>query len=114
MKLLTGLTNLPAQNSQIALADGTLADITLYYRPNQLGWFYNLSYKNFTLNGQRLVTSPNFLYQFQNLLPFGLAMVVEGNAEPLGQNVFVDGTGTMVLLDQSDIITQAYTIFRGL
>ncbi len=113
MKVLTGLTSDPAQNANIPLPDGTLANLTLYYRQNQLGWFYDMSYQDFTLNGQRLVTSPNMLYQFQNQIPFGLAMLVEGNGEPLSQEVFVDGTGTLVLLDQSDILNQAYTVYRG-
>ncbi len=114
MKTLTGLSNEAAQTAQIPLADGTQANLTLYYRQNQLGWFYNLEYGSFAVNGQRLVTSPNMLWSFQDLLPFGLAMLVQGAQEPLSQDVFVNGTGTLVLLDQSDIITQAYTIFQGL
>ena len=114
MNVLTGLTDQPAQNSQISLPDGTLANLTLYYRQNQLGWFYDLSYGSFAVNGQRLVTSPNVLYQFQNEIPFGLAMLVESDSEPLSQNVFVDGTGTLVLLDANDIVTQNTLIFRGL
>ena len=114
MRTLTGLSNDAAQSAQIPLADGTQANLTLYYRQNQLGWFYNLDYGSFSVNGQRLVTSPNMLWSFQDLIPFGLAMLVEGQQEPLGQDVFVNGTGTLGLLDQSDIILQGYTTFRGL
>ncbi len=114
MRTLTGLSNETAQSAQIPLANGTQAGLTLYYRQNQIGWFYNLTYGNFQVNGQRLVASPNMLWSFQDILPFGLAMLVEGQQEPLGQDVFVNGTGTLVLLDQSDVILQSYTTFRGL
>lgn len=113
MTILSGLTNQSAQVSQLQLEDGTLATLTLNYRPNQIGWFYDLGYADFELNGQRLVTSPNCLYQFQNLIPFGLACVTVENSEPLTQNAFSDGTSVLVLLTPNDIVAQQYTVFGG-
>jgi len=111
MNRLSGLSDQPAQVSQLALDDGTLATFALEYRSNQLGWFMNLSYGGFVLNGQRLVTSPNCLNQYQNQIPFGLMCATVGNVEPLGQEAFVDGTTTLYLLNQQDVVLTSSLFF---
>lgn len=107
MNVVTGLTDQPNQHSTLILADGSTVDLTLFYRPQQLGWFYNLSWSsptiNFILNGMRLATSPNFLRQYKNQIPFGLMLVTAGNAEPLNQTDLSDGTCTLVLLNAADV-----------
>ena len=113
MKLISGLTDSPAQVSQIPLPDGTGATWTLSYRQKQNGWFYALNYPTtgFNVNGNRLVTSPNFLRQYENEIPFGMACATLEAAEPTGQECFVDGTASIYLLSPSDILVQNYTVF---
>lgn len=113
MNLLTGLSDQPAQTSQLALPDGTLATMTLEYRSNQLGWFMDLSYNAFVLHGQRVVTSPNCLYAYQNLIPFGVMCVTAENAEPTGLEAWVDGSSQLYLLNQQDIIAEAAIFFSA-
>lgn len=114
MKVIEGLTDQPNQRSSVILPDGTSAVLTLNYKPQQMGWFYSLEWGTFALNGARLVASPNMLRQYQNLLPFGLALLMVPNTiEPTGQTVFVDGSAILLLLDAADVEGIEEGIFAG-
>lgn len=110
MKSVVGLTTQANQASFILLEDGSRAQLTLYYRPQQLGWFFKLAWPGnaalpvpFTLNGCRLVTSPNILRQYRNLIPFGLMMYTIDQNEPIGRTCFVDGTADLILLNATEV-----------
>lgn len=113
MNLLEGLTDQPKQETAIVLSDGTRATLSLEYRPNQLGWFYDLSWGDFAANGQRLVTSPNALRKFRKLLPFGIAVVTTADAEPLRQTDLADGTVALYLLDSTDVSAIESSLYPG-
>lgn len=113
MKLIQGLTDQPKQQTAIVLADGMRANLYLEYRPNQIGWSYNVSLGDFAANGRRLVTGPNVLRQFRELIPFGIAVVTKADAEPLNQTDFIDGTVTLYLLDAADVALIEATIYPG-
>jgi len=104
MNYLTGFTSEPKQESTVILADGTRFVWYLEYRPNQAGWFYNINWnETFTLNGQRLVTGPNILRQWENIIPFGIGVIGVGMVDPLRQTDLADGTITLVLLEGADL-----------
>ncbi len=107
MRIINGITSGPKQKISIPLPDGSSVSLTLAFRPQQKGWFYDVAYStktvNFQLAGSRLVTSPNILRQYQDIIPFGLSVVTTGGIEPTTQTAFSDGTITFLLLDQSDI-----------
>lgn len=113
MNILTGITEQPKQTTDIAMSDGTKATLVLNYRPQQLGWFYDIAWGDFILNGQRLVASPNILRSYRKLIPFGLAVLTNNGAEPLNQNDFIDGTITLILLDAADVLDVEATAFTG-
>ena len=103
MNQLQAFTDQPKQTTTIILADGSSVNFALEYKPNQLGWFYDLTWQSFALLGQRLVTSPNILRQFRNQLPFGLAVVTTANSEPFNQTDLSDGTTIIYLLEGTDL-----------
>jgi hypothetical protein len=114
MNLLLGFTDQPKQQTTIVTADGTPATLLLEYKPNQLGWFYDLTWGNFTVLGQRLPSSPNALRQFRNQINWGLAVISKDNVEPTTQEVFVDGTTQLYLLDEADVALVESTVYPGL
>ncbi len=121
MNSITGLTTQAAQNSFVLLEDGSRVELTLFYRPQQLGWFYNLRWPGnealavpFAINGHRLVASPNILRQYRRLIPFGLMMFTIDNLEPMGRTCFVDGTADLILLNQADVLELEARGFPGL
>lgn len=103
MTELGGITDQPNQSSRIVLADGSIATIALTYVQNQAGWFYDISWGTWAANGRRLVSSPNILRQFREIIPFGLAVYTDENADPVSIEDFADGTSVLYLLDQADV-----------
>jgi hypothetical protein len=104
MKLISGLTEQPKQQSTLVLADGTRAVWSLSYKPQQTGWFYDITWNDAVIaTGQRLVSSPNILRQYINRVSFGIAVVSPNQIEPTTQTAFTDGTATCYLLEGSDL-----------
>lgn len=105
MKLLTGFTDSPKQSTTLVLDDGSFAVLDLYYRPQQMGWFYDLTYNTFSILGQRLVYSENLLRQFQGQIPFGLSVLSTDKNDPLKQEDFALKQAAFVLLNADDVAT---------
>jgi len=104
MKQITSLTNDANQILAVILDDGTKVSINLTYCPNQLGWFYSLTYGEFSVNNRRVVNSPNMLRQFRTFIPFGLACLVVDGYEPIYQSDFVDGRASLYILNAEDLV----------
>jgi hypothetical protein len=113
MKTLQGFTDQPKQTTTIVLDDGTKATLRLEYRPQQLGWFYDVTWEDFAANGLRLVASPNILRTYRELLPFGIAVLTAGAVEPLNQDDLVDGTTTFLLLTAAEVEEVEATVYPG-
>lgn len=113
MNRVEGITDKPKQQTTIVLADGSHVSLLLEYRPNQLGWFYDLAWGDFTVNGLRLVTGPSLLRAFRNVLPFDLAVLATANVEPLNQADFADGTCQLYLLQGEDISAVNAAVYAG-
>ena len=116
MNLINNITDQTAQTFSVTLADGSRATINLAYWPQQLGWYYDVTWSTgpFPILGRRVVTSPNMLRQFRNQIPFGLMVITTDNQEPINQDDFSTGYAQMILLDQDDIATIEATIYPGL
>lgn len=117
MQLISGITSDPKQEISIPLPSGDYFTFRLQFRPQQRGWFYDIAYStrtnSFAVNGRRLVTTPNLLRQFQDIIPFGLSVVTQNDAEPTTQSGLADGTVTLLLLDSDDIAEIEATIYTG-
>lgn len=104
------ITDDPLQTQTIVLPAGDSFTFTMYYVPLQYGWFItNFVYGSFVLNGLRICNNPNMLYQWQNLLPFGLACFTASNREPTQQEDFVSGASNLYILTQAEVL--AYTAY---
>lgn len=114
MRQLTGFTDQPRQESIITIDDGSRATLRLEYKPNQLGWFISITRGDFVLNGVRLVPSPNILRQWDNVIPFGLLVATNGNAEPINQSDLSNGFCGLYLLDVAEIVEVSDLAFPGL
>lgn len=110
MQIIETLTGDPLQNQTFVLTDGSELKIEFYYRPRQYGWFMNsLIYGDFTLNGVRIVNSPNILYQYKNIIPIGLACISTQKREPTLQGDFVSKASILYILDSTEV--QEYSEF---
>ena len=97
----------------LLLPDSTTVSVTLYFAPQQFGWFFtNITYNTFVLNYLRVVNSPNMLLQFQNQIPFGLACYSTNNREPSQQTDFSSNASVLYLLDQTDM-AEVYSFLQS-
>jgi hypothetical protein len=112
MKLISGFTDTANQRIRLVLEDKSKAMLSLVYSPQQTGFFFDLEYapKVFRLAGARLVTSPNILRQWRNIIPFGVAILCKSTGEPTRQEFIADGTVSMYLLEGDDLdhVEQTY------
>lgn len=105
MKLIQQITASPSQTQTLILDDGTRIDLALYFRPMQFGWFLeSLVYGDFILNGTRIVTSPNILQQYKNLIPFGIACYTKDQQEPKLLQDFISGYAQLYLLSAAEVV----------
>ncbi len=104
MNQITQITDDPKQSMILILPDGSSTEVHIEYKTMQQGWFISsLIYKTFIVQGLRIVTSPNMLYQFKNQIPFGLACFVQQDDEPTQLQDFSSGRATLFLLDSVDL-----------
>ena len=69
MKLISIISDDISQVFRIVVpSTGEKINCLLNYSRLQEGWFLSFDYKNFSLNGVRIVNSDNFLRQFKNIL----------------------------------------------
>ncbi|MGB8297056.1 MAG: hypothetical protein WCG85_16630 [Polyangia bacterium] len=112
MKLITGITDAPVQTFGLILEDGSKVSGTLRFRDQQTGWFLDVTYGTVVINGLRLVSTPNLLRQFREIIPFGLAFTMPAGADPFDLEAF--STGTFALLEGTDLSDIENTFFPGL
>lgn len=103
MNILTSFTDSSSQTTTITLDDGSFATLDLVYRPQQKGWFYDLTYKTFSLLGQRLVYSENMLRQFRWQIPFGLAVLSTSRKDPMTQTTLAISETVIILLNADEV-----------
>ncbi len=113
MTSLNGLTDQPKQNSDFVLADGSRVSIAMEYYPQQMGWFLNVAWQDFSVTGIRMVTSPGLLRQWKNILPFDLAVYTNGNLDPLNLTDFATRTSIIYVLEAADIAEVDAALYPG-
>ncbi len=116
MTLINVITDDTKQNINLILADGSRIDMSLRFVSNQEGWYYDFVYTNiigntFTVNGKRIVNSPNMLRAFASIIPFGFACTVTDGQEPVFVDDFSSKRASFYLLDANDIVAVQQDIF---
>jgi hypothetical protein len=99
------ITDYPLQERILVMPDGTTIDMTLEYKPMQLGWFIKeLSYGTFEVKGKRVCVSPDLFLQYRGSIPFGLACFTTLQREPTQQEDFLSGAFQLYVLSQEEVI----------
>lgn len=105
------ITSDSQQQQTVILPDGTQLGMSLYYSQQQYGWFASFTYgSNFVINNMRVCVSPNMLYQWKNILPFGLGcFITTANREPTQIQDFSSNLFQLFILTEDEI--QEYSEF---
>lgn len=114
MLSIQGISADPKQKFNLILPDGSQFQMEIYYRAQQFGWFITkLVYGDFVLNELRITNNPNMLYQWQNLIPFGLACFTLSNREPTQVQDFDSGDSNLYVLTQAEVLEYTRYIENG-
>lgn len=114
MYKIQNITDSPLQSMTLILYNGQPVNLTMYFISMQFGWFItNLTYGSFVLNGLRITNSPNMLYQFKNIIPFGLGCFSSQEREPTQQQDFSSGACTLFLLNDQEVQEVAEFLQNG-
>lgn len=113
MNTITGISAQPKQQLSFVLDDGSQVSAYLEYRPQQLGWFLNLAWGDWSVNGLRVVSTPNLLRQWRNVIPCGLSILTQSNADPLNSTDFSTAVSVMVLLNAADVLLVEASAYPG-
>lgn len=104
MQRIQNITAVPYQRQTLALSDGSRLTITMRFVEQQRGWFFDeISWEGFRLTGLRISNNPNMLYQWRNLVPFGIQCSTNGGREPSLQEDFFSGASKLHILERSDV-----------
>lgn len=103
MLLIENKSALAYQQQDVTLPTGEVFSFILYYRPMQRSWFIkNLTFGDFQANEIRVYNSYNILYQFQNVLPFGLSCRSIDSRDPNLLEDFVSGHSSLYLVTEDE------------
>lgn len=103
MQEITTLTNNPIQRHQLVLENNETVDFKLYYEARVQGWYFDFSYKDLTVNGLKVVLSPNILRNFKRLIPFGLSFSAQNDIQPFWLNDFSSNRVKMYVLNSEEV-----------
>lgn len=103
MQLLNQITNSAKQQYTLNTSEGESFDFLLKYNPVQSSWVYDIIYNDFFVYNRQLTISPNCLYQYKNILPFGLACSSSDGGEPQNIEDFSSGRVQLRVLNSADV-----------
>lgn len=102
MKEITGLTDNSKQSLIFVLENNTTFTLYLEFRSNINSWFYSITKDNFILNNKKLVMSPNILFQFTNILNFGISVLVNDGQDPSAIDDFINERVRLFVIENSE------------
>ena len=101
MLTLEGITSEASQKFFVVIDEGTI-NFELTYKPAIKFWYLDISFKDFSFKGIKLVSSPNILCRYDNLLPFGLNISCIG-VDPNNITDFSDKRCVINVLDKDEV-----------
>ena len=99
MRKIDGLSAQPNQRFRMTSDDGEPIRFRLVFRPTSEQWYIDVESGNFAINGLRVVESPDLLYQYRNIVPFGILCRVRGDGEPQVVNDFASERVAIYLVE---------------
>lgn len=106
MKRINDISSDYKQTLTIKLDNRNEMIITLIYKPNQMGWFLGIKYKNLNIGPEiRITNSMNLIREYKNSLGVGIRCEVVDKREPFFVTDFANGSAKLFVLDRKDIET---------
>ena len=107
------ITSSANQRFNLVLENNETVDFRLYYSGRVQAWFYDFTYDELTVNGSKVVLTPNALRNFRRIIPFGIAFASDGMTEPFLISDFVSGRIKMYVLNSDEVDEVESEIFNN-
>lgn len=108
MILITGLSSAHKQLTRISSTGYGNIELRLSYIPQQVSWFVDVRWRDFSIQNQRLCVSPNMLEKYRLIIPFGITVTTNDKGEPVSDTDFESGRIKIYILD-ADEVKQVHT-----
>ena len=102
MKKIPGITDDAKQQFNAVIEQYDNATIYLEYKPQQYGWFMNITWGSFSTSNIRVTNYPNILSQFKNVLPFGICITSLNGVDPVNQDDWL-ANNSFYILEGSEV-----------
>lgn len=104
MKYINKLNSNPFQRAFLTGNSGQRITMDLRYLPTQQMWLADFQLGEFVLNGISVVTSPNLLRGYHNVIPFGIVCNTTDNQDPRGLTDFETQYACLYLLSPEEVL----------
>ena len=104
MKYINKINSSAIQLFSLTGNAGQRIEMSLRYMPTQEAWFMGVALDGFTANGVRVVSSPNLLRKFRDIIPFGVSCASISGQDPRFIDDFSVQRASLFLMDEVDII----------
>lgn len=112
MQIITSITNQPKQKFVLRLDNNESATMRLYYYESQSSWYFDIEYKDYVNNGNKVVLTFNALRHLKKIIPFGIGFISDSNADPFSLDAFTSGQFQMIVLNEEDVQTIEETVYN--
>lgn len=116
MFAINQLSDAAFQTTKLQMPDGSTGTLNLYYRASTPRWYFDFLHPALPAGGPQgngLVTAPNLLRPWQNVVPFGFACATLDGQDPVDSQDFVDGYATLFVLNALDVLTVEAQVFNN-
>ena len=103
MRVIIGLTSDPVQIFRFPLDNGELVTFTIQFKSAVQMWFIDVEYNDFVAKGLRLNNNTNMLFQYSNIIPFGLYVEIADGTEPFLINDLQSGRVQINVLTETEV-----------
>lgn len=103
MNLLNKINDSAAQQFTIIGEAGEQISFLLYFLPSQNGWYCDISWGDFEVQGLKILVGPNILRRWSNIITFGLTCYSTDGYDPQYINDFLTGRIQLYILSASDV-----------
>jgi hypothetical protein len=103
MLYINKITDDPQQNMTLNGIPGISIGLTLRFMPRIQRWAAGVTYNGISYNGIAVVSSPNLLRPWKNILPFGLMCIRADGLDPYTIEDFQTQISNLYLLDATDV-----------
>lgn len=111
MQQITEISSVANQLLRIRHADGFDITVTLRYSPTQQLWFMDVESGDFIARGLAVTTSPNMLRNYQNIIEFGIQILIEDGSDPYFIDDFSNGRAQFNVLTSVEVETLEERIY---